>query len=300
MVQQKIRCHKAMGRFKLSDKELEFLTKSRKEMRVCCVMMQRNEANALEPWLRYHGYLFGFENLVVIDHGSEHPAVIATLTAYQAKGVQVVRLPATADYRRKGEFVSQTMRFLDALGHYDILLPLDCDEFLVLRGESRQYLCAQDAVLDYLATLRGRETILEIKENLINVLAAPGKFWPFPYQKVFFAGGQCGVVDHGSHQDVSGRGRAAEETRLAYLHFHHRPYAQQVKASLEKLRPFVDVEDQAALEAFRGPGWHLVPHILRGEAPYAGMMKPGPGAVEVTGLLALFRELGIDPLFTER
>ena len=200
----------------------------------------------------------------------------------------------------RGSLSAQTLRFLDALGLYDILLPLDCDEFLVLRGESREYLCAQDAVLGYLATLRGRETILEVKENLINVLAAPGKFWPFPYQKVFFAGGQCGVVDHGSHQDISGRGRAAEETRLAYVHFHHRAYAQQVKASLEKLRPFVDVEDRAALAAFRGPGWHLVSHILRGEAPYTGMMKPGPGAVEVTGLLALFRELGIDPLFTER
>ena len=32
-------------------------------MRVACVMMQRNEINALEPWLRYHSYLFGIENL---------------------------------------------------------------------------------------------------------------------------------------------------------------------------------------------------------------------------------------------
>ena len=71
-------------------------------MRVCCVMMQRNEVNALEPWLRYHAHLFGLENLCVIDHGSDHPAVIATLAAYEAQGLQLRRLPAEADYRRKG------------------------------------------------------------------------------------------------------------------------------------------------------------------------------------------------------
>jgi hypothetical protein len=44
-------------------------------MRVACVVMQRNETDCLEPWLRYHGYLFGYKNLFVIDHGSELPAV---------------------------------------------------------------------------------------------------------------------------------------------------------------------------------------------------------------------------------
>jgi hypothetical protein len=262
-------------------------------------MMHRNEVNSLEPWLRYHAYLFGLDNLTVIDHGSEHPAAIATLAAFEEKGLHVVRLPATADFKRKGEFVTQVIQILDALRIYDILLPLDCDEFLALRDESGQYLCARDAILDYLATLKGRETILEVKENLINFLGAPGKFMPLPYQKVFFAGGQCGVLDEGAHQDLSGRDRAAEVTRLVYIHFHHRPYAQQIEASLEKLRSYVDVEDPAALQAFRGPGWHLVPHILRGEAVYVDMMKHGE-RVEVIGLLALFDELGIDPLFTER
>lgn len=269
-------------------------------MRICCVMMQRNESNALEPWLRYHSYLFGLNNLCVIDHGSEHSAVVATLAAYEEKGLQVRRLPATADFRQKGEFVSEVMLTLDAFKLYDILLPLDCDEFVVLRDENSEYVCARDIILKYLATLRRREEVLEVKENLINILGAPGKFWSLPYQKVFFVGGQSGAVDAGSHEDISGRGRKTEATRLVYVHFHHKPYRQQVAASLEKLRHYVDVEDRAALEAFRGPGWHLVPHILRGEEVYVDMMKPGPGAVEVTGLLSLFQELGVDPLFTER
>jgi len=262
-------------------------------------MMQRNEVNHLEPWLRYHAHLFGIENLCVIDHGSETPVIIAMLEAYQKRGLQVRRLPATADYRRKGEFVSEVMLTLDAFKLYDILIPLDCDEFVVLRNETGQYLCGRDAILDYLATLKGRDTILEVKENLLNILGAPGTFIPLPYQKVFFAGGHCGVVDHGSHKDESGRGRAAEATRLVYLHFHHRPYARQVEASLAKLRPYVNVYDREALERFRGPGWHLVQHIFGGKTAYQTMMNHGE-RVEVIGLLALFRGLDIDPLFTEQ
>lgn len=269
-------------------------------MRVACVMMQRNEVNALEPWLLYHGHIFGFENLFLIDHGSEHPSVIDTLAVYQARGVHVLRLPAEMDYRYKGEIVSHVMQGIDALRLHDILLPLDCDEFLILRDIGEKYLCDRNAILNYLVTLKGSEAVLEVKENLINILGAAGKFWPLPYQKVLFAGGQCGAVDHGSHQDVSGRGRPSEVTRLAYIHFHHRPYAQMVTASLEKLRPYVDVTNLKALEAFRGPGWHLVPRILSGEAPYIGMMQPGSGAVEVDGLLSLFYELRINPLFTEQ
>ncbi len=275
------------------------MEQTKKPLRVCCVMMQRNEVNNLEPWLRYHAHLFGIENLCVIDHGSEHPKIIAILEAYQKRGLQVRRLPATADYRRKGEFVSEVMLTLDAFKLYDIFLPLDCDEFVALRDETGQYLCARDAILDYLGTLTQRETILEVKENLLNILGAPGKFLPLPYQKVFFAGGHCGVVDHGSHHDQSGRGRQAEATRLVYLHFHHRPYARQVEASLAKLRPYVDVYDRAAVERFRGPGWHLVHHIFNGKTAYETMMTHGE-KVEVTGLLALFRDLDIDPLFTEQ
>ena len=39
--------------------------------KVACVMMQKDEAILLEPWLTYHGHLFGLENLFVIDDGSD-------------------------------------------------------------------------------------------------------------------------------------------------------------------------------------------------------------------------------------
>lgn len=269
-------------------------------MRVGCVLMQKNEVNALEPWLLYHAHLFGMENLRVIDHGSTHAKVLNTLAWYEHDGLQVVRLPAEADYKRKGEFVTEQLNRLDETGDYDLLLPIDCDEFLALRREDGGFTCRKEEILACLAHYAGRPEILEIKQNLLNILGHPGGFWVFPYQKVFFSAGHVGVVDHGSHRDVSGRGVGSLETPLVYLHFHHKSWEEQVKAGKEKLRPFVNVDDPEALAAFRGPGWHLLVHINAGQAAYQDLMKGDPGLPEVEGLLPLFKQLGLNPLFSEQ
>ncbi|MBU6398042.1 MAG: glycosyltransferase family 2 protein [Rhodospirillales bacterium] len=262
--------------------------------------MQKNEVNALEPWLLYHAHLFGMENLCVIDHGSTHPKVLNTLAWYEHEGLQVVRLPAAADYQRKGEFVTEQLQAMATRGGYDFLLPIDCDEFLALRREEGGFTCVREEILACLRAYVGRAETLEIKQNLLNILGHPGRFWVFPYQKVFFPAAHVGVVDHGSHTDVSGRGNGLLETPLVYLHFHHKSWTEQVKAGTEKLRPFVNVDDPAAMEAFKGIGWHLLVHMNAGEEVYNGMMNAPPGQPEVSGLLELFDKLGIDPLFFEQ
>lgn len=269
-------------------------------MKIGCVLMQRNEVNALEPWLLYHAHLFGMQNLCVIDHGSTHPKVHNTLSWYEQDGLKVVRLPAEADYRRKGDFVTEQLQAPDAQGGYDFLLPLDCDEFLALRRDAGGFTCGRAEIFACLESYRGRTETLEVKQNLINVLGHPGRFWAFDYQKVFFTGGNLGIVDHGSHTDVSGRGNGLLETPLVYLHFHHKSWAEHVKAGKEKLRPFVDVDNPEALKGFQGIGWHLLVQMNAGEEAYKEIMKVTPGPPDVDGLLELFEKLGIDPLFFER
>lgn len=269
-------------------------------MRVGCVLMQRNEVNALEPWLRYHAHLFGMENLCVIDHGSTHPKVLNTLSWYELEGVKVIRLPAEADFHLQGEFMTAAMREMNARDEYDFLLPIDCDEFLAMRREDGSFTCQRDEILRCLASCIGRQETFEIKQNLLNILGQPGRYWVLPYQKVFFSGRSIGTLCHGSHQDISGRDNGLLETPLVFVHFHHKPWDEQIKASKEKLRHFVDVEDEAALADFKGLGWHLLVHMREGEAAYNGMMRDGPGLGQVDGLLTLFSQLHINPLFTEQ
>ena len=56
--------------------------------RVTCITMHRNEDVLLEPWLGYHGYPFGFENIFRFEHRSVHPKLLATLDCYEQLGAR--------------------------------------------------------------------------------------------------------------------------------------------------------------------------------------------------------------------
>jgi hypothetical protein len=263
-------------------------------------MMQRNEDDCLEPWLRFHGYLFGYYNLFVLDHGSTSAAVLQTLERYRRLGVHVSALPPGADYRLKGEYVGAVLRQADATGFYDILVPLDCDEFMVMRDAAGRPACARDELLAYLESLAATDAMLEVKENFLNTLGHPSVFFALPYQKVFFTRGGCGTVDHGSHHGTSPRSTEVKPTRVVYIHYHHKPYAKLTALSREKLAPYVDVDDRDALTAFRGTGWHLLQNLFRTEEEYMSVMVPGGLSIDFPEIVTLFEAIGIDPRFSER
>ena len=265
-------------------------------MRAACVVMQRNEDICLHPWLAWHGHLFGFDSLYVLDHGSDDPAVWETLALFSKLGVHVIPLPPNADYRDKGALVAQVIAALDAAGQYELLLPLDCDEFVVMRDADGRLACGKAELHAYLATLTGGTAPLLVTENLLNVLYDPGGFWPCPYEKIIFTRGHVGMLDHGSHRCTT-CAEPPTPTRLVYAHFHHKPFVRQYEMSREKLRPFVDVDDLAALAAFRGTGWHLVENLLKTPEDYRAMMTGG--SIHFPELMAAFAALGIDPGFCD-
>jgi len=265
-------------------------------MKIACVMMQRNEDLCLAPWLRYHGALFGHKNLFVLDHGSDHETVLHELNAAADQGVHVMRLPNTADYRQKGDFVSYAMR--QAESGYDFVLPLDCDEFVVLRLPWGAPSCRPDDILDYFESLSPSSLAFGVAENFLNMLGHPKTFFALPYEKVFFRGGHCGVVDHGSHK-IIWPFMQARATRLVYVHYHHRQFARFRRAALQKLAPFVDITDEAALAAFRGPGWHMVTHLRKTEQEFLHIMQPDNRCFEFPEFHDRLLALGINPSFCE-
>jgi hypothetical protein len=257
--------------------------------------MQRNEDLCLHPWLAWHGHLFGYENLYVLDHGSDDPCVRETLRLFQALGVNIHPLPAQADYRLKGEYVTGVMRILEGSGMYNFLLPLDCDEFVTMRDAQGGPSALRDDILIHLSTLTG--DVFEVRENFLNILGHRDIFFALPYQKVFFRSGSLHEVDHGAHRCLDDT--TATPSRLTYTHFHHKPYARQQRASLEKLKPYVDITDHAALESYRGVGWHLVTHVQKTEAEYTAIMTPNDRCIAFPALGEMFELLGIDPSFCE-
>ena len=90
--------------------------------------MVKDEVDIVEDWLLYHGYIFGFTNLYVIDNYSTD-GTYEILQKYQkSKNIFLIR---EADYTRKGDYMRHLIK--DRIGrNYDIAYPLDIDEFIVL------------------------------------------------------------------------------------------------------------------------------------------------------------------------
>jgi hypothetical protein len=104
--------------------------------RIACLMMQKDEEILLRPWLLYHGYLFGFENLYVFDFGSSSKAVLATLAEFASLGVNIDFTPAAhGDAGATDLILRETISRFHSCDSYDVAVPLDCGEFIAGMGK---------------------------------------------------------------------------------------------------------------------------------------------------------------------
>lgn len=227
-------------------------------MKVRCVMMQKNEVILLEPWLKWHGYLFGFENLTVIDNGSTRPEITDILEKYERVGVNIRRdFDKAADFVNKGSAVAQVARDMPAAEPDEILIPIDCDEFVALWREGK--ICTDRmkilAHFEELARIPGHYRVVT---NLFNILGRPGWFWPQGAGKVIFRRRSFGGVDHGFHHGQSNPCSTETVSSIVYYHFHNKPHAEYVTSAWNKLLPFApDTLNSETLKDWKGAGGHL-------------------------------------------
>ena len=260
-------------------------------------MMQRDETQLLEPWLRHHGLLFGFENLIVLDNGSRSADVLATLTRYERAGVRVERAHASPrDFLDKGLHAARLIAELDRAGGYDFALPIDCDEFLALFDECHLS-CSRQAVDAAFDELIGERRAFGIELSLGNAIGRPGWFVVDTMQKGFLAAGSVLDVDHGFHRPRSRLAEGMRWTRFCYLHFHNKPFPTLIAHARRKLEGLVDHGDAQALRGYQGIGYHLVPYFFMTEAQYQAI-PDRMLMLQVPGFTRLSAALGTDgPLF---
>ncbi|MFT8718633.1 glycosyltransferase family 2 protein [Acetobacter sp.] len=269
--------------------------------RVKCVMMQRDETLLLEPWFLHYGHLFGFENLVVLDNGSTDVAVLATLECYEQKGVRVIRgldHPADpekgrpSDFALKGEYARQVIAAWDRKAEYDFAFPVDCDEFLAVYTDGG-YSAAKEDIHAALDELIGEQRVMQIRYSPGNVPGVPGCFMPMNLPKRFVARNTVGLVDLGYHAITSRAAEGVRETRLSYLHMHHKPFDMVVRHAERKLCERVDMEDRDALRRFDGPGKHLVDYFFMTEDDYLTRFAADGVYYRFPGVLDHFYTLGV-------
>ncbi|KXV63252.1 glycosyltransferase family 2 protein [Gluconobacter oxydans] len=258
--------------------------------RVRCVVMQKNEATLLEPWILWHAAIFGFSNLTVIDNGSTDPAVLDIQTRYEGKGVHIVRDHASpTDFLHKGDAIAGIIRQWDADDACDFAVPLDCDEFLTVFLDQ---LSLDPEVIrrqfDYLV----QENATFITDRLLlNVPEAPDYYLPQIVRRGLFRAQTIVSLDRGFHNPQSIYPERYVRTPFVHLHLHNRP-------DYEEIRRFARQKLAASEtgETLEHPqdGTHLHFYFETGSEDFAAGYRPVPN-IYAPVIAQRLRELGIDP-----
>lgn len=242
-------------------------------VKAVCMMMQKNEELLLEPWILHHGYLFGFENLFVFDNGSTSPLTRDVLERYRRLGLNVRWDKDTPnDFDLKGWIMRDLIREFQAEGRYDYYLPIDCDEFLTLAGAGGLTMHRQP-IHDYLHAQLGVKTLLRINHCLNNVPGRCDLFAVQGHRKSVIPRAGLHMLDHGFHEAELETGKDGILSDLVHIHLHNKPHGYLLQSARDKLAPFVDVDDLAALRDFNGVGNHLKKYFLYSPAEYYDSMR---------------------------
>ncbi|NHN86161.1 hypothetical protein GOB93_16145 [Acetobacter musti] len=261
--------------------------------RVRCVMMQKDENLLLDSWFRYYGYLFGFENLVVLDNGSTEPSVVETLRTYERAGADIRRgYNRIEDFHAKGTHVRDVIAEWESGAGYDFALPVDCDEFFATYTADGLS-CSRATIHAKLDALIGVTQALRFNASLLNVPGRPGCFQPHHYQKTFLAAG-TGIrqIDRGFHAITSRAGEGWVDTDFTFLHMHHKPFADLLRHARDKLMLSVPLDNPDALRAHKGLGSHLTAYFFMTEQEYLDRFASGV-FLRVPGFVNHMRALGI-------
>lgn len=233
--------------------------------------MQRNERKMLGAWVRYHGYLFGLENLYVLDNGSDDIAVNADLDAIERLGVNVIRNFNTKnDFDRKGDILSEMIRGWDSSDeNYDFVITIDIDEFIFLRKNS--FSTSRKEIHTYMDGLIGNKSTFILDKMLLNVPYSASLYVPYVVPKSIFAKGTLKTLDHGYHRPETIHGYPDMSVELGYFHLHHKNFDEVKSAALQKLAPYVDITNIEKIKNHTGAGHHLIKFFDMTEYEYAHM-----------------------------
>jgi hypothetical protein len=239
-------------------------------MKTACLMMQRNEAVLLTPWVLYHGHLFGFENLFIFDNGSDDPAtkeVLSKLSSEYRINVDYSR-SATTDFEQKGSIFVAKIELLEISGEYDFFIPLDCDEFVSV-GDPKSVPDFNPAhIQTELSKHISSPKALVIEGCLYNCFGRKDYFYYLDVKKTFFAAGAAGSLDVGFHDGKSRISDERESTKIMLVHLHNKPFELLKKSAMQKLSGRVENFDEKTLRAYSGNGGHLVRYFFMDEEQY--------------------------------
>ncbi len=235
-------------------------------MRIGCLTMQRNEGPLLASWSQYHGSIFGYEALYIVDNLSSDPLTISILHSLKDNGATVFF--GYEDFEKKGEYVTLLVQELEK--NYEWLFLMDTDEFLFLPDQKYYEGNPLDLYTRELAEVPDHQKLYRIDKAYWNIPYSENVY-KWRTKKVGIRSGFFPKVDLGFHLFSN---RETEEESLVFhgsichLHFHNRKFPDLLHASRVKLARRVSSFDRDTLANYTGAGAHLTRYFFTSEIEY--------------------------------
>jgi hypothetical protein len=245
------------------------------------IMMCKNEDELLPIWAKYHGSLFGYTNLTVIDNGSSSINALRALDHIERCGARVLRnFSEPEHFRDKGDVILDLIRQYETENPANFYIPMDCDEFIGVKTSAGLSYYYRD-ILTALSPFFGDERGLRIAAAFDNNPILPGYFREVQGQrKSFFADGMARILDHGFHEGLTASDRDPVRTPLVFMHYHYKPYELLIEHTWQKLTPYVGpiARSEVHLIPDNVPGSHLLSHLrTKNSEEYYTSFREHPG-----------------------
>ena len=219
-------------------------------MKIYLFTMVKDEVDIIDDWIRYHGSIFGYKNLFVIDNYSTDGTYERLLEYVNKNKINLYR---KSNYKHKGKYIEKLIRHY--CNKYDFAYPLDIDEFIVLY-QNGQINVSQKEIIDYFNHLPRhklyktnyiiskitRDLDLKYVDNNQSVVygydraSIESKYGLYAdykgFAKSFFKPYRFkGNLDHGNHL----HSKKYYLTNLCLVHFHQRNLDQMKKKILNNV-----------------------------------------------------------------
>jgi hypothetical protein len=187
--------------------------------------MVKGEDDIVHDWVIYHGNIFGFKNLHVIDNYSRDNTYPILLDLKNKYGIHVYRLD---DYKKKGIYMTALFK---RFCRNEFGIPLDIDEFIVYYNKDTNSISCSPIDIRYILSNLPKTSVYKmdyIQSKLSNkdgykrsaLECEWGTYTPYHIMgKSFFHSSLFrGVIDHGNHYKT----HEYLLTPLCLVHFHAR------------------------------------------------------------------------------
>lgn len=190
------------------------------------ITMVKDEVDIIETWLKYHGSIFGFKNIFVIDNYS-FDGTYEILKLYEEKfHIGLIQLPY---YKDKGKYISEIIKENE---DYKFYFPIDIDEFLVLRDNNSISLELKFYLNNKISkkNINYKMNMIQCKPNFIYEIGPYEDLVTFgKYDKTFTK--EPIDLDHGNHCPSI----EYENSEILILHIPYRNISQIYKKTKNNL-----------------------------------------------------------------